>query len=214
MKKALETIKNTISKVKIKPKKILGLLYWFIFLLVLFVVAGTATSVYNAPAGFRMFVVTSGSMEPALKTGSVVLTMQKEEYFKGDVISFLKNPSDDKRKVDSPITHRIIEKTKENDKTIFTTKGDANKTPDLETVNPDQILGKVILSIPIIGKLLVFAQTQMGFTFLIVIPVVLIIFIEIQKIIKELSNKNNKTLKEEDDKVENITKVKTEKAKK
>lgn len=184
---------------KIKPKHILGLLYWLGITLVLFVVAGTATSVYGAPAGFRMFVVTSGSMEPAIKTGAVVLTKHQEEYSKGDIVSFLRNPSDDKAKVDSPVTHRIAEKTEEDGKTVFTTKGDANKTPDMETITQDQILGKVVLSIPLIGRLLIFAQTQMGFTFLIVIPVVLIIFTEVQKIGRELA-----TLKKE--KIEGKTK--------
>lgn len=186
-----------VFKLKLpKLSTILNILYWAVFAIALFVVAGTATTVYKAPGGFRMFVVTGGSMEPTIKVGSVVLTAEKKEYHKGDIISFLRNPSDNKRKLDVPITHRIVDittknesaqKSKKSEKLIFTTKGDANKTPDAEIVTQDQILGKVILPIPYFGRLLIFSQTQLGFTLLVIIPVVLIVFTELQKMAKQIN---------------------------
>lgn len=196
IKHLLGKLKDLLLKIKIKPKKIIAISYWLVILIVLFVVVGTAVSVYNAPAGFRMLVVTGGSMEPAIKTGSVVLTFKKADYSENDIVSFLRNPSDSKRKIDTPITHRIVGKTvekieNEEERITFTTKGDANKTPDLEVIRQEQILGKVLLSIPVIGNLLVFSQTQLGFTLLVVVPVILIIYTEIQKIIKQVSNKED-----------------------
>lgn len=121
--------------------------------------------------------VYTGSMEPAIPVGSVVVIkpVDPETLKIGDIICFqLSQPTS--------ITHRIINITDEG----FITKGDANEDPDQWTVRKENVIGKVIFTIPFIGYLGYFVRTPTGFILLIVIPVSLIIIMEIRNIVKEL----------------------------
>ena len=96
---------------------------------------------------FQIYTVLSGSMEPNYHVGSVIYvkTINHKELKKGDVITF-------KLEGDTNATHRIIEIVKENDNSIkFRTKGDANESADSKLVEPQDIRGKVIFTIPILG---------------------------------------------------------------
>lgn len=68
----------------------------------------------------------------------------------------------------------------------FITKGDANEGPDQWIVKKENVIGKVILTIPLVGYLGYFVRTPIGFILLIVIPASLIIIMEIRNIIKEI----------------------------
>jgi len=124
--------------------------------------------------------VYTGSMEPAIPVGSVVVIKPADpETLKiGDIICFrLSEPTS--------ITHRIINITDEG----FITKGDANEDPDQWTVKKENVIGKVTSTIPYIGYIGYFVRTPIGFILLIVIPATIIIIIEIRNIIKELKKK-------------------------
>ncbi len=85
-------------------------------------------------------VVISGSMEPAIKTGSLAFIDKKSaEVKEGDVITF--------RKGGVLVTHRIIEDTG----TGYVTKGDNNDDADYGVVEEEQIEGKILFSIPGLG---------------------------------------------------------------
>jgi signal peptidase len=121
--------------------------------------------------------VYTGSMEPAIPVGSIVVIkpVNPETLKTGDIICFkLSEPTS--------ITHRIINITDQG----FITQGDANNAPDLWTVKKENVIGKVILTIPYIGYIGYFVRTPMGFILLIVLPASLIIIVEIRNIIKEL----------------------------
>ena len=98
--------------------------------------------------GIKTYVIISGSMEPNIKIGDIVITKSiknKEESIKvGDIISY--------RKGQNVITHRItnIEKD-ENGILRIATKGDNNNTEDSERILINNIDGKVITIIPKIG---------------------------------------------------------------
>jgi signal peptidase len=121
--------------------------------------------------------VYTGSMEPAIPVGSVVVTkpVNPETLKTGDIICFkLSEPTS--------ITHRIINITNEG----FITKGDANEDPDQWIVKKENVIGKLILTIPYIGYIGYFVRTPIGLILLIVLPASLIIIIEIRNIVKEL----------------------------
>jgi signal peptidase len=121
--------------------------------------------------------VYTGSMEPAIPVGSVVVIkpVDTETLKTGDIICFkLSEPTS--------ITHRIFNVTDEG----FITKGDANEGPDQWTVKKENVMGKVILTIPYIGYIGYFVRTPIGLILLIVLPASLIIILEIRNIIKEL----------------------------
>lgn len=62
------------------------------------------------------------------------------------------------------------------------TKGDANEVSDRELVPPRSIVGRVILVIPHLGRLVTFAKSELGSWLLIVFPAIIIILIELVKI--------------------------------
>ena len=97
--------------------------------------------------GYHIYSVISGSMEPAIPTGSLVYikTMEPVDMQKDDVIAFY-----GARDQASIITHRVVENRVVMGE--FITKGDANKKEDMEPVSYDNFIGKVRLAIPAAGK--------------------------------------------------------------
>ena len=88
-------------------------------------------------------IILSGSMEPAIHTGSLVLINTKDKSAEpGDIIAFQRG--------DIFVTHRAIEVTKEG----LLTKGDANDSRDPGIVRRDEILGKTLCSLPKAGFIL------------------------------------------------------------
>ncbi len=124
----------------------------------------------------EMKIVKSGSMEPAIKTGSVVVIREGGPYAIGDVITF------ESRGAAIPTTHRIIGTEMQDGESRFVSKGDANEEQDTELVSTSAILGKVLFSIPYLGFIIDFARQPIGFALLIGLPAFLIILDEIEKI--------------------------------
>jgi signal peptidase len=133
--------------------------------------------------GYQARIVQSGSMEPAITTGSLVVTQQEEQYSVDDVITFTTDGSD------IPTTHRIMSDGLQQGELVYYTKGDANNESDIEPVTPGQILGRVILSIPYLGYLLDFARQPLGFVLLIGVPALMIFVEEAGSIVREFRNR-------------------------
>lgn len=164
--------------------KIINIISDILVALVIVVASLLIVSVLPVPGNIKSFVVLSGSMEPNIKTGSVVFIKPDSLYKKGDVITF-----GQATKTNPPITHRVIETKVINGNQVFITKGDANNTPDITEVPKSDIQGKVFLTIPFLGYLVNFAKTRNGFILIILIPAIYIIIDQIIKITKELSKK-------------------------
>ena len=193
-----------------KFKTITKVIYNIIFVLLLVSASFILLTTYNVIPGFNFYVVMSGSMEPEIHIGSVVGIKEQEEYKEGDVVT-VKMPYTQ----NETYTHRIIEvrePEKSNEDTTFITKGDANETADGDPVFQDQILGKVFVSIPLIGYLVSFAKKPMGFILLVILPTVIIAASEINSI-KEEGKKiiDSRKEKKEDSKTKISTKDKKEK---
>ena len=133
------------------------------------------------PGNFEVKVVKSGSMEPAIRVGSVVVIKPATSYGIGDIVTF---GADTKTQI--PTTHRIIATEGEGSGMTFQTKGDANDTPDNTVVSLSDIHGKEILTLPYLGYLLAFARTQWGFVVLVGFPALLIFLEEGRNIFKEI----------------------------
>lgn len=133
----------------------------------------------------KPFVVQSGSMEPAIKTASVVFSVPRKTYSPGDIITFSPNGNGK-----TLVTHRIEFKQYPNglySDPVYLTSGDANNNFDRWQVTNDQIVGKVLLSIPYFGYLVNLAKNPQGFIILVVIPATIIIYEELKSLKKELS---------------------------
>lgn len=99
------------------------------------------------PVVFKVYpnIVTSGSMEPEIATGSLVYVdagYPVEKIKENDVIQFELMDGTD-------ILHRVIEV--ESEDSCFQTKGDANDTADLGRIHFEQYRGKFLAAIPYIG---------------------------------------------------------------
>ena len=104
--------------------------------------------------GFGTSVVITGSMEPTIAPGDVVIIRKCDEYNTGDIVTF---------KLNSYITHRIVEKTSDG----YFTQGDANNTRDREVIS-DSIVGKVVKIIPKAGNFILFIQDPIRLLILII----------------------------------------------
>lgn len=160
------------------------LYYLFIALLV---VVGTTLIISLLPlkGNIKLLTVLSGSMEPTIKTGSVVLIKPITTYKVGDVITF-----GEMTQTTVPKTHRIVSTEIINGTQYYATKGDANKDEDISKVKIDDVRGKVLFWIPYMGYGVNFIQTKRGFLLLIIIPCILIIISEVSKVIKNLKNES------------------------
>lgn len=133
--------------------------------------------------------VNTGSMEPAIGVGSVVVIkpVDSETLEIGEVICYSFSES-------NSITHRIVNITDEG----FITKGDANEDQDYRPVKKEDVIGKVILVIPFVGYLGYFVRTPLGFIALVVVPAAALIVFEMRSIIGELKKSKDKTKHTED----------------
>lgn len=100
--------------------------------------------------GFSPLAVASGSMEPALSTGDLAVVHREASYQAGDVVAFWDGGS--------LTTHRIVAEGPEG----FVTKGDSNNVQDPRPVAPDQVAGRVVLAVPLVGEAVLFLRTPAG----------------------------------------------------
>lgn len=134
--------------------------------------------------GYEVLIVQSGSMEPAISTGSVVVVSEQDRYEAGEVITFGETSGDQ-----IPTTHRVVSEQLLDGDFAYTTKGDANEEADLEPVPLNEVRGKVLFDIPWLGYILDFARQPLGFILLIGIPAVLIAIEEISNLYAALRSK-------------------------
>lgn len=129
---------------------------------------------------YGVAVIITGSMEPAIRTGSLIVikSVSEDNLAAGDIITY--KPIEGRSDL---VTHRIIDEASEDNS--FITQGDANDIPDFNPVYYDSIVGKVIFTIPLLGYLINFLKTPQGI-------VLLILFIILCEIIWRLIRKSKK----------------------
>lgn len=107
--------------------------------------------------GYEVYTVISGSMEPAIPTGSLVYTksIAPEDIKKDDVIAFYSSTDNG-----AIITHRVVKNQVVEGQ--FVTKGDANQKEDAMPAAYSNLLGKVELSVPFMGQILSMVASAPG----------------------------------------------------
>lgn len=150
-------------------------------LLLFLIISGSLFTIISPFFGWRTEVVISGSMEPAIQTGNVVIVrpLVPDTIRKGDIIMY---SSLDRK---SLTTHRVVN-VKSEQGLQFITRGDANNNPDVNPVLPDQIVGIVALNIPYLGHLTQFIKTPFGFILFFLIPAVILIGRELLDVLREM----------------------------
>ncbi|HAP74148.1 TPA: signal peptidase I [Candidatus Campbellbacteria bacterium] len=161
--------------------KLIKIIYYIVVFAIFLMAVLMIASIFPITGNYELRVVQSGSMEPAIKTGSVAVIKPSDDYQVGDVITF-----GDVYKSETPITHRIVDiKVIEGDY-YYITKGDANDDKDPKDVPKEDVIGKVLFSLPYAGYVVQEARKPFGFAILIIIPGVIIVYDESKKIWKEI----------------------------
>ena len=147
--------------------------------LLLVVVVLACVGIFIAPRfGWHLDIVYGGSMQPAMKLGSlaVIQPVQPQDVGVGDAITYSSTQST------TVTTHRVIEVIDNGGILSFRTKGDANEDPDAYTVPAENVVGRVWLSVPYVGYAMDFVKKPLGFGLLIGIPAAIIIGMELKNI--------------------------------
>ena len=175
--------------------KFLKTIYYIFIAFVVIIALLLISSAFPIPGNFKAMTVLSGSMEPAIKMGSVVIVKPMDDYKIGDIITF--------GKTKTPTTHRIHDIRITEGSPSYATKGDANDTPDTKEILQRDIIGKVLFSVPYAGYVVTFAQKPIGFMLIIVVPVTFIIYDEFRKVWKEIKKiRTKKKDKEQDEEIQ------------
>jgi signal peptidase len=134
----------------------------------------------------RPLTVMSGSMEPTIMTGDVVVSLQIAplDARPGDVVSF-----NDPNRGGALVTHRVRSMRRRGGKVEFVTKGDANNTVEKWAIGQDKRIGRTVVRLPRLGKALVFARTRNGLLVLVLVPLLLLGTLEIASIWKDDDDK-------------------------
>ncbi|WP_163970564.1 signal peptidase I SipW [Oceanobacillus halotolerans] len=148
--------------------------------------------------GYQLKTVLSGSMEPDIQTGSIIAVKpggDMTRFQEGDVITYMEEDQ-------KLVTHRITEVIHSGDNVMYRTKGDNNDAVDAEPVLSENVVAEYKgFTIPYIGYIINFAQSQNG-AFLLLIPGFLLLgysaFI-IWKAIREIEPANKGKTKSNED---------------
>lgn len=97
---------------------------------------------------YRPVAILTYSMEPIFTRGDAVIVEklddeEKNKLKKGDIIQYQLDKT--------VVVHRIIKVKKEDNKKVYILKGDNNNAKDPKPVYMEQIMGKVLFSIPKVG---------------------------------------------------------------
>lgn len=171
---------------------------FMIFISVFTAAAGKVPSLL----GYSVLQVQTGSMEPTLKVGDVIIVKKVDtDTLKiGDIISFYcAGESEIEGKVN---THRIVERVEAaTGGYLFGTKGDANDEVDKYKVYDQRVIGRFVYDIGSVGSSAVSVLRNPKIIFIfIILPLIIICFSEAYTLITMIvTNKIAKQQEDDDD---------------
>jgi signal peptidase len=195
-------MKENKSQKSQSPLKIIStIISWAIFIILLICIVFLAyyfiaTRIYAAKGAgyepqFSLYTIVSPSMVPNIKVYDVVLDTKvsnPEDIKVNDVITF---NSDIPELKGGTITHRVISIKEEDGKYYYQTKGDANILEDSELVEFEDIVGRVAIKIPQLGRIQFFLASKLGWILVVLAPALYIIVKDIFKIMKLIKDPND-----------------------
>lgn len=120
--------------------------------------SGKSPSVF----GLQFYRVATGSMEPTLMVGDVILVKEvpAEDIVKGDIVTYRAVSGE---MAGQKITHRVVTDPEIKDgKYTYQTQGDASGAPLDPKITYDLVVGKFVCTLPLIDKLYSFFLTPFG----------------------------------------------------
>ena len=156
--------------------------------------------VYTPP--FGIYTIVSGSMMPEINVYDVVVAVNSknpEDIEVGDIITYVSSWD---LNYGLNITHRVVKRTKnEQGEYSYITKGDNNQNNDGAPVPYSNVIGKVVLRIPQLGRLQFILSTKAGWFFAIFIPALAVVIYDVLQLLKLAGLKTNILKVEDENKV-------------
>lgn len=141
--------------------------------------------------GYATLEVVSGSMEPTIQTGDlIIINQEKKDYKENDIITFIDVNG-------SFVTHRIVGKSSRG----YLTKGDANKSVDPGYVRKEKIVGTYVFKINKFGYVVKSIQNPITLVLIFIIGVMACVVISIDKDFshQEMSEEEKEFLKRKEE---------------
>lgn len=132
-------------------KVIFSLYRWFLYpTIIIYLLLSVAPLLF----GIRPYIVLSASMEPTIMTGALgyINTRDCNDISTGDIVAYTMGK-------EMTVIHRIVG---QNPDGSYITKGDNNESEDFVSLQPSQIVGTVVFSIPKLGYVTSWLQTKQG----------------------------------------------------
>ncbi len=152
--------------------------------------------------GFMMFRVVTGSMEPTIHVGSLLITREVDisEIALHDIICFRTQEAEIWGKV---VTHRVVDLVSMADgSTMLMTKGDANLVSDSYYVGSDNLIGKVVWYTgddSALASVFAFFTNEIGFLACIVLPCLLLVSLILRDCVKNIRLELEQAMEEMDE---------------
>ncbi len=175
-----------ITSIFFKLLSLLSLIVLFVVAVffLFFILVNQVARMNNTRPLISIFTIVSPSMEPNIMVYDIIVDLKvnnDSELKKGDIITFYSNSINTGGYT---ITHRIYDITEVDGEIRYVTKGDNNNNIDEGYITFKDIVGKVRLIIPDIGKIQFFLSSRMGWLIVILIPALGIIIMDIIKLIQ------------------------------
>lgn len=172
---------------------IITLLLFVLLLIMVFLVISLKSSGGEPDLfGYQIKTVLSGSMEPEIKTGSIIAVTpvkEKKQFKKDDIITYVQEDG-------QLVTHRIIEVLGSGEQLQYVTKGDNNKEADSTPVLAENVVAEYSgFTIPYVGYFTEFAKSPKGTAILLIVPGIMLLiyaWFQIRSALKvlELNSRN------------------------
>lgn len=140
-------------------------------------VAAALVLALTVPLAFhaRPLTVLSGSMEPTLMTGDVIVVRETAPLAvaPGDVVTY-REPGGQRL-----ITHRVRSMRLQGGSVHFVTRGDANRPVERWRISPERPVRRVLYRVPLLGYGLNLFRTRLGLALLVGVPLLLLAVVEL-----------------------------------
>ena len=181
-------------------KVICNIMFWCVIALIaasliIFIIGSRLKNDKNVSfLGYRWYKILTSSMSPEILPGDVVIVkVGADDLQTNDIITF--NPTADKNAV---LTHRLVGSSVDSEGNIlYKTKGDANKSYDVQGVKPEQIIGKVVFTVRYISRIVAYISDHLILSISALIGFMCAIYI-VKKLVTKEREKRNEEIIEND----------------
>lgn len=198
----LEVTESEQWKIQRRISVLVTVLLILAVLLCLYVAIQVISNGYVNFGGYMMFRVVTGSMEPAIPTGALLMTKEADiqTIELQDIVCFRTQESAIWGKI---VTHRVVEILEGMDgSALLRTQGDANLVADGYLVDRNNFVGKVIWHTgdgSVLASIFSFFTNKVGFLGCIVFPCLLLAGLILKNCVSNIRHELQNTMSELED---------------